>query len=118
MTEQQPRSEQRVIDNLVEAKLKQHSEALVAETYYIMDRKDIQDHPDYQAIVSIGVEALPYVLDESRNSPFPGFMIMEDITGENPVPQHQMGDKVAMLSRWKTRLQELYPHLNLQRANT
>lgn len=98
----------------IETKFNQHAEALVAGTCYATTRREVQVHPDYQAIVDQGVQVLPYVLEASELSYFPGFMILQDITGENPVPKHDMGNKQAMTNAWTVHIQKNYPDLKLR----
>lgn len=81
-----------------------HARALAEATVYDMERGEIQKDPHYQAIVGLGKPVLPLILAESHLSYFPGFMLMQDITGENPVPETAIVNKTKMLDRWRAYL--------------
>jgi hypothetical protein len=63
-----------------------------------MDR--ITRHPAYRAIMDLGDEVVPLLLEELRRRPEPWFTALRHITGANPVAHDQRGDMNAMASAW------------------
>jgi hypothetical protein len=63
-----------------------------------MDR--ITGHPAYRAIVQLGEEVLPLLLEELRQQPEPWFTALRQITQTDPVRQEQRGDMKAMADAW------------------
>ena len=63
-----------------------------------MDR--ITRHPAYRAIMNLGDEVVPLLLEELRKRPEPWFTALRHITGANPVAREQRGDMKAMASAW------------------
>lgn len=54
----------------------------------------------YQQIIGMGIQAVPMILNELRREPDQWFWALEAITGENPVPQSDVGDVAAMSRAW------------------
>lgn len=57
-------------------------------------------HPAYKAIVALGEEAIPLILDVLEEGPDFIFMALHDITGEDPVHVEHHGRLPAMLQDW------------------
>jgi hypothetical protein len=54
----------------------------------------------YQAIIGMGWEAVPYILEELKREPDPWFWALEAITEENPVPPEAAGKVRLMAQAW------------------
>jgi hypothetical protein len=59
-------------------------------------------HESYQAIVALGDRAIPVIAAELRKSPGFLFIALEDITGEDPVPEEAQGNLRATIDAWLT----------------
>lgn len=57
-------------------------------------------HPDYQAIIAMGWEAVPFILRELTIERDHWFVALRTITGENPVPEDCYGNLPKMTARW------------------
>lgn len=56
----------------------------------------------YQQIIGMGVDAVPFILDELQQEPDHWFWALEAITGENPVADTLAGDVAAGADAWIT----------------
>lgn len=56
--------------------------------------------PSYRAIVAMGEDALLPLLRELAVEPDYWFAALHEITGEDPVPQAERGDRARMTARW------------------
>lgn len=65
----------------------------------------MREHESYQAIVGRGERVLPLIAAEMRRHPSFIFLALEDITGENPVPEWALGNLEATTSAWLAWLQ-------------
>ena len=60
----------------------------------------MSQHPDYQAIVAMGWDAVPFILRELTKKPGHWFMALHTITGEDPVPEDCRDDLRKMTDCW------------------
>lgn len=60
----------------------------------------ITAHHAYRAVVNLGSEVVPILLQELQRRPEPWFTALREITGENPVRSEQRGDMSAMADAW------------------
>lgn len=58
-------------------------------------------YPEYRQLIALGPEILPYVLREIDEEPLHCFLLLRELTGENPVPQEDMGNVKRMINAWK-----------------
>jgi hypothetical protein len=65
----------------------------------------MREHESYQAIVDRGERVLPLIAAELRREPSFIFLALEDITGENPVPEVALGNLQATTDAWLAWLQ-------------
>lgn len=67
------------------------------ETLNLSSMAQIVKHPAYQAIIGVGAEALPFILESLRVEADHWFYALHAITGEDPVPYESRGyiDKAA-----------------------
>ena len=56
--------------------------------------------PSYQKIIGMGLEAVPFILEELRREPDQWFWALEAITEENPVPAEAAGKVRQMAEAW------------------
>lgn len=56
--------------------------------------------PAYKAIVELGEEVVPLLLQELRRQPEPWFAALREITHTDPVAPEQRGDMHAMAAAW------------------
>lgn len=57
-------------------------------------------HPCYQAIITIGIPAIPFLLKELQERPDHWFAALEAITGDDPVDPGDLGDIRKMTEAW------------------
>jgi len=55
----------------------------------------------YQELVAMGEQIIPLVFEKMEGEPSLWFLLLSDITGENPVPARDRGDVAAMARAWK-----------------
>lgn len=56
--------------------------------------------PEYQAIIGMGHDAVPFLLDELRREPDHWFWALASITGDDPVAQEDKGKLPEMAKAW------------------
>ena len=54
----------------------------------------------YQAIIDMGISALPFIFKEMKDEPNHWFTALKTITGENPVSQEHKGNIQFMTNDW------------------
>jgi hypothetical protein len=70
------------------------------ETQWLSSTTEIAMHPAYQAIIGMGPEAIPMILEElSRRSGY-WFWALKAISREDPVPPRDRGSIPAMRAAW------------------
>ncbi len=58
------------------------------------------DHPAYQALVGLGPEVVPLILDALAEAPDPWFAALRELTGADPVPAADRGRPQAAAVHW------------------
>lgn len=58
------------------------------------------DHPAYQAIIDMGMAAVPFILKELQDDPDYWFWALHKITKENPIPPEHEGNLDKMADDW------------------
>ena len=71
-----------------------------SETYYISSTTELQAHPSFKAIIAIGEEAIPLILDDLTIRPSLLCLALFDITRETVVPDSDRGNIRAMTNAW------------------
>jgi hypothetical protein len=56
--------------------------------------------PSFREIVQLGQEAVPVILRDLHSEPSDAFLLLQAITGENPVPESDYGDLDKIVSAW------------------
>jgi len=70
-------------------------------TRYRSNTRALQNHPVYQQLVSLGDPIVPLILAElHRKSSVSWIIVLDAITGENPVPRALAGRVDAMARAW------------------
>ena len=57
-------------------------------------------HPAYQQIIGMGERALPLIFRELQQAPSHWFWALRAITGDDPVPEADLGRVPAMRQAW------------------
>jgi len=57
-------------------------------------------HQSYMDIVSMGVEVVPFIIDDLRSGPSDWYWALTSITGINPIPVSDNGITVKMADAW------------------
>lgn len=57
-------------------------------------------HASYAAIVALGDSAIPVIAAELRKQPSFLFLALEDIIGEDPIPEEAQGNLYATIETW------------------
>jgi hypothetical protein len=57
-------------------------------------------HPAYQQIIGMGPVALEWILQDLVQTGDDWFWALNAITGENPVPAEERGNREAMIRAW------------------
>jgi hypothetical protein len=70
------------------------------ETQFLSSSTAIAMHPAYQQIIGMGPAALPLILRELEREPSHWFWALKCITGADPVPPDQKGQRKAMRDAW------------------
>lgn len=70
------------------------------ETSFLSSISEIAMHPDYQKIIGMGEQAIPFILNEMRKNPGHWFWALKSISGENPVPPELKGKIKEMTISW------------------
>lgn len=61
---------------------------------------DMKDHESFRAIVQDGVQIVPLIAAHLRRSPSFLFLALEEIFGEDPVPEDAYGNLDSTVSAW------------------
>ncbi len=70
------------------------------ETQWLSSTTDTAMHPAYQAIIGMGVEALPMILQELRTNSGHWYWALKAISNEDPVPPSDRGAIRKMRGAW------------------
>ncbi len=70
------------------------------ETAFLSSLTMMVEHPAYQEIIAMGKEAVPWILNELKESPNFWFYALYTITGEDPMPPEIHGKIEEMTQAW------------------
>ena len=70
------------------------------ETWMLSNSTQMAAHPDYKAIVSLGMPAVPLILKRMQTQGGHWHHILRDITKANPVDPTERGNVAAMQRAW------------------
>jgi hypothetical protein len=71
-----------------------------ADTAYVSSTTAMIAHPAYQAIVALGQDVVPLILQDLEDESAHWFEALQATTGEDPVPPKDWGRIPAMRSAW------------------
>ena len=71
-----------------------------SQTRHLSSATAMAIHPAYQAIIGLGVEAVPLILKELKGRPNHWFWALRALTGIDPVPAEQRGRVSEMAKAW------------------
>lgn len=87
-----------------ETKLRQRFEVLAQrwrdETRFLSSSTAIAMHPDYQQIIGMGPVVLPMIFSELEKSSDHWYWALKCITGADPVPIEERGQRQKMRIAW------------------
>lgn len=67
---------------------------------YMSNATQMAEHPAYQAIIAMGEDAIPLILQALMKKLDHWFLALQAISGAHPVPKAEWGDMGAMRRRW------------------
>ncbi len=70
------------------------------ETQWLSSSTEIAMHPAYQAIIGMGAEVLPMILDDLRHNSGHWYWALKAISNEDPVVPRDRGSIKKMKSAW------------------
>jgi hypothetical protein len=70
------------------------------ETKFLSSSTEIAMHPAYQQIIGMGPAALPLILRELEQEPYHWYWALKCITGVDPVPPEDKGERPKMRQVW------------------
>lgn len=70
------------------------------ETSHHSSTTKIVENAHYQAIIAMGVEALPFIFERLQQGPDHFFFALRAITGEDPTNPEDAGRMAAMTASW------------------
>jgi len=70
------------------------------ETQWLSSTTDIAMHPAYQAIIGMGTEALPMILEDLRQNSGHWYWALKAISNEDPVVPRDRGSLKKMRIAW------------------
>ena len=86
------------------ADLQTQFDELVAEwakgTVYFSLKHQAVAHPAYRALLDLGPTIIPMIVEKLRASPGRLFYLLNDLTGENPVPPESAGKVAEIAACW------------------
>jgi len=76
------------------------SEKWKRDTQFHSSVEIITSHPSYRAIISLGIDVVPLIIEDLAQEPLLWFDALTAITGEQPIPESHAGDVEAMARDW------------------
>ncbi len=70
------------------------------DTQWLSSTTEIAMHPAYQAVIGMGPEALPMILEDLRNNSGHWYWALKAISNEDPVPPRDRGAIKKMKGAW------------------
>ncbi len=77
-----------------------HARRWREDTQWLSSTTDIAMHPDYQAIIGMGPEALPMIVEDLRDNSGQWYWALKAISNEDPVPPSDRGAIKKMKIAW------------------
>ncbi len=70
------------------------------DTSHLSSLEQRSRHSAYQAILNMGHDAIPMLINELLDDPDDWFSALDDLTGEDVVPEESYGDFDKMTAAW------------------
>ena len=70
------------------------------ETIFSSSISEITNNSSYQAIIKLGYDIIPFIIDDLKKSDNHWFYALEAITNHNPIKRGHEGDVVLMKRDW------------------
>ena len=71
-----------------------------SQSEFLASPTAVAELPAYRAIIAMGSAAVPLILRELRREPDHWFVALQQMTGEDPVPDDARGDLDRMAEAW------------------
>jgi hypothetical protein len=78
------------------------------ETLNTSASDDMFNNPNYQAIIKLGWNVVPYIIEQLREKPAHLFMALRAITGATPVAPGHVGRLYDMANDWINWYEKVY----------
>jgi hypothetical protein len=91
-------NERSTVDIVVETTFKRYLEQWHNETKYLSSGGF--DNKNYQAIIALGWDVVPYIIEQLRNKPCHLFVALHSIVGASPVKPEHAGYLNEMAQDW------------------
>lgn len=72
----------------------------VEETLLYSNPNQIYDHPNYQQILDMGEEVVPFIIEDLKKNDHLWFHALQHLTGQNPIKNEHRGDFNLMKQDW------------------
>lgn len=81
-------------------KFQQLKQNWLDETKFYSDSNEIVNNNNYQEIINLGYDVVPFILEDLKENTNHWFYALKEITNENPVKKENEGDIQAMKKDW------------------
>jgi hypothetical protein len=71
-----------------------------ADTQFLSSSREMAMHPAYQAIIGMGAEVLPFILEDLRDNSGHWFWALKSISADDPVVPRDRGSVKRMRAAW------------------
>jgi hypothetical protein len=92
--------QQLVIEHLLEERFQEHADKWERETVHLSSPTQMMRHPDYEAILLMGLAVVPLLIKDLRKNRRYWFGALTYITGENPITRSDAGRMDRMIEAW------------------
>ena len=89
-----------LLDQNLKVRFDELAAVWAGETACYSFKPQIIGHPAYRALLELGPDILPLVIEELRTPSRRWFYLLRALTGESPVPPEAAGDVPAMAEAW------------------
>lgn len=85
---------------ITKKKFKELTKQWKEETINMSSFRCISKNPSYREIVNMGLEVVPWIIEELKRKSYWWFMALSEITGETPIPHESLGKLDACAAAW------------------
>jgi hypothetical protein len=90
----------RLPSETMEERFRRLTETWERATSHLSSMKAASEHPAYQEIISLGVDVVPLLLRDLKDTQRHWFIALHQITGANPIPDSAAGNIPKMVEAW------------------